>query len=224
MFQRPWHAELLARCLKLWFFKSTGTTIFMVLFFLGYFYVQRMPIYPVTTMPTAGLDDFIGFWPPAFYLYASLWLYTSLVPALQPTFMQLVGYGCAIGSLCLSGLGIFFFFPTAVPFSASAAWFNDSSTALLRQIDLAGNACPSLHVATAVFTATCLHTILRELRCPTWVKASNWVWCLLIVYSTMGIKQHVMWDVLAGTALGLFFSVLYRFFQLRASSRARSFL
>jgi PAP2 superfamily len=207
--KHAWYSEVYSRILHLWFFKSTGTALFMVVFFYGYFSLLRMPVFPVVTMPTTWVDDAIGFWTPAFYIYASLWLYTALVPALQPTFLRLIAYGCGIGSLCLTGLVIFLFFPTAVPFTASADWFNDPSLSLLRKIDMSGNACPSLHVATAIFTAMSLNKLLRDMRCPSWLSVANWIWCTLIVYSTIGIKQHVMWDVVAGLVLALLFGWLY---------------
>jgi membrane-associated phospholipid phosphatase len=28
------------------------------------------------------------------------------------------------------------------------------------------------------------------------------VWCLGILYSTLAVRQHVLWDVIAGAALG----------------------
>jgi PAP2 superfamily len=204
-----WCVQLASRFIYLWFFKSTGTALFMVLFFYSYFALLKSPAFPVTIMSTTWVDDWLVFWPPAFYLYASLWVYTALVPALQPSFLRLVAYGCGIGALCLTGLLTFLFFPTAVPFTASAPWFQDPTLSILRRIDLSGNAFPSLHVATAVFTGMSLHTLLREMQCPRWLKAVNWLWCLLIVYSTMAIKQHVMWDAVAGVFLGLFFGFLY---------------
>ncbi len=205
---RSWYALGAERLMHLWLFKATGTAAFMAIFFYSYFEVLHSPIGVVTLMPLAWVDDWIAFWPPAFYLYASLWAYTSLVPALQPSLARLVAYGCGIGSLCLSGLAIFSFFPTAVPYEFST-WFTDPSLSLLRSLDLAGNACPSLHVATAVFTAMTMHRLLRELEAPHWVQQASWLWCALIIYSTMAIKQHVLWDVLAGLALGLVFGWLY---------------
>ncbi len=207
--KHAWHLEAYSRILHLWFFKSTGTTLFMVSFFYSYFSLLRMPVFPVVTMPTTWVDDAVRFWPPAFYIYASLWLYTTLVPALQPTLLRLIAYGCGMGSLCLTGLVLFLFFPTTIPFTASADWFNDPSLSLLRKIDMSGNACPSLHVATAVFTAMRLNKLLHDMRCPSWLSVVNWIWCILIVYSTMGIKQHVMWDVVAGLVLALLFGWLY---------------
>jgi membrane-associated phospholipid phosphatase len=209
---RSWYARGAERLMHLWFFKATGTAAFMAIFFYSYFAVLHSPIGAVTLMPLTAVDDWIAFWPPAFYLYASLWVYTALVPALQPSLLKLVAYGCGIGSLCLSALVIFSFFPTAVPYEFSS-WFTDPSLSLLRSLDLAGNACPSLHVATAIFTAMAMHQLLRDLQAPPWVRQASWLWCALIVYSTMAIKQHVLWDVLAGLALGLLFGWLYRLLE-----------
>ena len=209
---RTWYTRGAERLMHLWFFKATGTAAFMGIFFYSYFAVLHSPIGAVTIMPLTWADDWIIFWPPAFYLYASLWVYTALVPALQPSLLRLVAYGCGIGSLCLSALVIFSFFPTAVPYEFSS-WFTDPSLSLLRSLDLAGNACPSLHVATAVFTAMAMKQLLRDLEAPPWVKQASWLWCGLIVYSTMAIKQHVLWDVLAGMVLGVFFGWLYSRFE-----------
>ena len=213
----PWFAPCYQRLRHLWFYKTTGTALFTAIFFYSYFAVLKSPAYPVTTMATTVVDDWIVFWPPAFYIYASLWVYTALVPALQPNLLRLIGYGCGIGLLCLTGLLVFVFFPTTVPFS-STDWLTAPTLSLLRQIDLAGNACPSLHVATAIFAGLCLQRLLRSFGCPRWVLVANWVWCLLIVYSTMAIKQHVMWDVLAGILLALVFGWIYPKFEKQLSA------
>ena len=205
---RPWYAHYARRLMHLWYLKAIGTSAFMAIFFYAYFAALNSPVHPVTVMPTTPVDSFVAFWPPAFYLYASLWVYTSLVPALQPSLLRLVAYGVGIGTLCLTGLLLFTFFPTAVPYSSSS-WPADASLSLLHSLDAPGNACPSLHVATALFTALCLHKLLREMPSPDWLKTLNWVWCALIVYSTMAIKQHVMWDVVAGIALAAVFGWLY---------------
>jgi len=210
----PWYALYGERLLHLWVFKATGTSAFMAIFFYGYFAALESPVHPVAVMPTTPLDDWIAFWPPAFYLYASLWVYTSLVPALQPSLLRLVAYGVGIGALCLTGLVLFTFLPTAVPYGPSS-WPADASLSLLHSLDAPGNACPSLHVATALFSALCLHRLLREMPSPGWLKVLNWLWCALIMYSTLAIKQHVVWDAVAGIALALPFAWLYAQLETR---------
>ncbi len=73
----------------------------------------------------------------------------------------------------------------------------------LKTADLAGNACPSLHVAFAVFAGIWLDRQLREIRLRRRIaRRINWLWCFGIVYSTIAVRQHVALDALAGAVLG----------------------
>jgi len=187
--------------LRAWFWlKAIGTTAFMSLFFVGYFHVLRHPVHPTVEMPLTVVDSWIGFTPWGLWPYISLWVYVALPPSLLPNVRVLVGYGMWIGVLCLAGLACFYLWPTAVPhvpLNTTHVGFD-----LLRGVDAAGNACPSLHVATATFSALWLDRLLRELALPR-ARVANAVWFGLIVWSTMAIKQHVWWDVVGGFALAL---------------------
>lgn len=134
-------------------------------------------------------------------VYLSLWFYVSLPPALLATRRELYRYAFAIGVTCCIGLLIFYFWPTTVP-NLSETRTMHASVEFLKSIDASGNACPSLHVATALFSAIWLHVILRNFTSPTWVLVFNWIWCLGILYSTLAVRQHVLVDVLAGIFLG----------------------
>ena len=79
--------------------------------------------------------------------------------------------------------------------------------ALLRGVDAAGNACPSMHVAIAMFSAICLHDVLRRLCVPRGWQLFNGAWFLAIAYSTVALKQHVVIDVVSGVLLGLIFAL-----------------
>ena len=61
-------------------------------------------------------------------------------------------YGLWLCGLCLTGLVIFYFWPTQVPSLALDAT-DFPGFAFLRRVDAASNACPSMHVAVAIFTA-----------------------------------------------------------------------
>ena len=80
--------------------------------------------------------------------------------------------------------------------------------AVLHGIDETGNACPSMHVAAAVFTVVRVRDVLRLVRAPAALRLLNVAWCVAIVYSTLAIKQHVVLDVVGGTALGLAFALM----------------
>ena len=178
----------------------------MWLFFVGYFHVLRYPVRAVTEMPLTLLDPWITFQPTALVAYVSLWLYVSLPAGLMPSLRQLLAYGLWVGALCAAGLAIFYAFPTAVPRPQLPVGVAlPPGFALLQGVDAAGNACPSLHVATAVFSACWIDWLLRRLHAPWLPRALNGLWVLLIVYSTMAIKQHVALDVVGGTLLALLF-------------------
>ncbi len=184
------------------YLKCIGTILFIGLFFGAYFYLLKEPSYSTTVMPITLLDHLIGFQPQALPLYISLWIYVSLPPAFLATRRELYGYARAMAMTCLAGLIVFYFWPTAVP-AATIDWAQYPDVDFLKNIDAAGNACPSLHVATAVFSGIWLHHLLRRFGTPRWILAFNWMWCIGIVYSTLATRQHVAVDVLAGLVLGV---------------------
>jgi membrane-associated phospholipid phosphatase len=179
----------------------------MALFFFAYFLVLHHPLFPVTTMPLTALDRLIRFRPEALPLYLSLWFYVSLVPALLMDRRELVSYILAVGGMSIIGLGIFLRWPTTV-FWPDADWSQHPAFAFLQSVDASGNACPSLHVAFAMFTAIWLNRLLRQIDAGCGVRALNWLWCLGILYSTVAIRQHVALDVLAGAGLGVVVAVV----------------
>ena len=210
--QRPtdvgWLQQVGARVLTWWPVKMIGTTVGMAAFFFVYFWLLWHPFFPVTIMPLTVVDRLIGFFPEALPLYLSLWFYVSLAPALLIDRRELASYGLATVALSAIGLGIFLFWPTTVP-RPDVDWSQHSTFAFLKSVDASGNACPSLHVAFAVFTAVWLGRILRQMGAGGSVRALNWLWCAGILYSTIAIRQHVALDVLAGAVLGLGVAVVH---------------
>lgn len=213
----PWHHQLVAVIPRHVLIKSIGTTLFIGLFFGAYLYLLKTPVYPTTVMPYTMLDRLIGFQPQALPLYISLWVYVSLPPALLSTRRELYGYAMAMAATCLAGLIIFYFWPTAVP-AANIDWSQDPAVDFLKNMDASGNACPSLHVTTAIFSAMWLHHLLRNFGAPKWILSFNWAWCIGIIYSTLATRQHVAVDVMAGLVLGL----LAAWLSLLASRRGLS--
>lgn len=182
------------------YLKSIGTTLFIAVFFGAYFYLLKHPAYQITVMPITLLDHLIGFQPQALPIYLSLWLYVSLPPAFFSTRRELYGYGMAMALMCMTALIIFYIWPTAVPV-AHIDWAQYPNVDFLKNVDASGNACPSLHVATAFFSGIWLHYLLRHFGAPLWILSINSIWCLGIIYSTIAIRQHVAVDVWAGLAL-----------------------
>lgn len=200
--QTPWYRQMAAVIPRHVHLKSIGTMLFIGLFFGAYFYLLKEPAYPTTVMPVTLLDNLIGFQPLALPMYISLWVYVSLPPALLATRRELYGYGMAMAGTCLAGLIVFYLWPTAVP-AANIDWARYPDVDFLKSMDASGNACPSLHVTTAVFSGIWLHHLLRRFGAPPWILIFNGVWCIGIIYSTLATRQHVAVDVLAGLALGV---------------------
>ncbi|WP_443083431.1 phosphatase PAP2 family protein [Variovorax sp. PBL-E5] len=203
---QPWTAEIWLRIRRHFALKLIGTTVFTWLFFIAYFQLLRHPVHAVTVMPLTALDHLIPFQPQLLFAYFSLWVYIGIAPGLQLTFQELVVYGLWVGALCLTGLGLFYVWPTQIPpLDLDAAGF--PGFAMLQGVDAAGNACPSMHVAAAIFTAIRIEQVLREARTPAVLRLLNAAWFVAIAYSTLAVKQHVVLDAAAGALLGLAFAL-----------------
>ena len=214
-----WRHELWYRMRHLFLLKLGGTSAWVFLFFTGYFYLLGHVAYPVTVMPLTPLDRLVPLTPWALGPYLTLWLYVGVAPGLQRTLGELLAYGAWAGLLCMVGLAIFYRWPTQVPAFA----FDRSSLpgfGLLQGIDSAGNACPSMHVAIAMFTAIWVDVLLRECRAPAVLRGLDWLWFAAIAWSTVAIRQHVVIDAVAGAVLGAGFAAPS--LKWRPGSRARS--
>jgi peptidoglycan/xylan/chitin deacetylase (PgdA/CDA1 family) len=196
-----WPGQLRSRFAAHWPLKAWLIPLFMTGFFAGYFHLLRHPLFPVTIIPLTALDRLITFRPAAVWIYASLWFYALLGAALLRGRREFFVYGAAVVTLTGVGFGTFLFWPNATP-PPHADWALYPSFRFLETVDAAGNACPSLHVAFAVFTAVWFERLLRPGGASVVVRALNGAWCLAIVYSTLATKQHVTIDALAGAALG----------------------
>ena len=200
-----WAADLGQRIWTMLLLKFAGICVFMWLFFLGYFHTLRPPASAVGLMPLTPIDTWLPFQPGWLPVYLSLWFYVGIAPGLMLSLRELVVYGLWAAAMCAVGLGIFYLWPNAVPpltIDVSAY----PGFAMLQGVDAPGNACPSMHVAAAMFTVLWVRRLLRIVGAPPWLGIVNVVWFLAIAYSTVAIRQHVLIDALAGAALGALFA------------------
>lgn len=201
--------ELRGRVAAHYLLKGIASPLAIGFFFAAYFLVLQNPIFPVRMVPVLGIDRWIPVLPWSVWLYFSLWVYVCLPQTLMRELRPMGHY--LLGAAVLSGIGllVFIVWPTAVP-EWGVDWNAYPSLTFLKEADASGNACPSLHVAFAVFSGFWLGTLIQRLGAhPAWHWA-NGVWCLGIILSTMTTKQHVFWDVLAGAVLGgLVFTLNY---------------
>ena len=212
----PWYRQIAIRMASRSPLKALGTTVFMVLFFWAYFAVLRNPLFPVTPMPLTWLDRAIPVAGLAFPFYASLWVYASLPVAFMKEIRAMLLFGLWMAVMCLLCLGIFWLLPTGVP-PAGIDWRLYPEMAMIKDVDTGGNACPSLHVASAVFTAVWLGRIVDIVNAPSAMRWLSWLHCLAILWSTIATRQHVVLDVAAGAVVGLIFGLLSLRHALRSA-------
>lgn len=191
-------ATRVGRCVWL---KSLGTPLFMSMFFIAYFAILRSPPSPPVQIPLTAPDHWIAFQPAALIPYASLWIYVILPSALMVRLPELIGHTLGAAGLSMAGLMIFIIWPTVTP-PAAIDWAAHPQMQFLKSIDASGNACPSLHVAFAVFSAFWLARMLRRVGAGSFAHTLNVLWAAIIFYSTLATRQHVALDALAGALLG----------------------
>lgn len=211
-----WRTELCWRMRHLFALKFVGVSVFTWLFFLGYFHTLRFPVHEMTVMPLTLIDRLVPFQPEWLVAYFSLWVYVGVAPGLERSFRELVVYGVWVAAMCLAGLGFFYLWPTQIP-ASMAVESSFPGFALMRGVDAAGNACPSMHVAVAMFTAIRIGAVLRRIGAPAWARLINLLWLAAISYSTLAVKQHVALDMAAGALLGLAFALPSLYWRPRPS-------
>lgn len=199
--QPAWWRAMGDRATRFVWIKAIGTPLGIALFFVGYFLTLRHPLFPITTMPLLAADRWLPFTPELLPLYASLWLYVSLQPALLADTREIKAYVLGTLGLSLAGFAVFVAWPTQVP-AFDIDWAAHPGFERLKELDVAGNACPSLHAAFAVYTAWWLRSALADIGAPRLLHVLNWLWCAGIVVATVAVRQHVVLDAATGVALG----------------------
>ena len=192
-------AALFDRVAVRWRTKAIANTFGLWGFITAYFWIQNHPQFELTHMPLTALDYWIPYFGPAIVPYATLWLYVSLPLAFLVRPWEFKSFGIGAALLSFLGLGCFYLWPTAVP--VVAGWTPEAAS-FLRNVDGPGNACPSLHVAFAVFSWVWLRRLIEDMGGSTSIRVGNAAWCWAIILSTLAIRQHVVLDVVAGAALG----------------------
>ena len=195
------------RLTRLMLWKALGTSLAIFLFFVAYFYLLDHPAYPVREAPLLPIDGKLPILDWSALVYFSLWIYISLPAGFMINLRAMSHYLLGATVMALVGLSFFYFFPTSVP-NSPADWTHYPLLEFLKSKDHSGNACPSLHVAYAVFAASWLHEILRISGTGLLPKGINIIWCVAIVLSTLTTRQHVWIDVLSGIFLALVVSPL----------------
>jgi hypothetical protein len=190
------------RLASLFWLKTLGSICAISSFFVLYFIVLKHPLITVREVPLLPLDTWVPVLSSSVWIYFSLWVYICIPSSMMHQAGQLGVY--LLGAFLMSaiGLSVFLFFPTTVP-TWEIDWSQYRFLYFLKQSDASGNACPSLHVAFAVYSGFWLARMLRIVEATWPVHFVNVLWATLIVLSTLTTKQHVLVDVLVGIPFGL---------------------
>jgi len=78
--ETAWPGGLGPRLKAHWRFKLMAGAIIFIAFFVGYFLLLNVHVFPVREMPVTALDRLIAFQPGALLLYLSLYLYIPSAP------------------------------------------------------------------------------------------------------------------------------------------------
>ncbi len=194
-----WKQRLVAH----FWLKAIGETMAITLFMVVYFYVMRNPLFPVRVMPLMTPDHWAPLLPWTTWVYFSLWIYICIPTVFMGARQVLWNYFLGALLMAIIGLGVFVGYPTMAPpfdidWDQYPAWLS-----FMKGEEMAGNACPSMHVSYTVLAALWTTWMLRVVKGPGWLHALNIVWGLAIVVSTMTTKQHVFIDVALGVLLGV---------------------
>ena len=136
----------------------------------------------------------------AVWLYLSICLLMPIGPFLMNNRKQIFRYATGIILISLFANFIFLFWPTSCP-RPNVQGTNIAYQALTG-IDNPLHAFPSLHAAFAVYSALCGGLVLREIGSRGFWQISLWLWAFLILYATLATKQHIVADIIAGSAIG----------------------
>lgn len=198
--------------------KAIGHTVAITVFFMAYFHVAENPMFEVTTMPSLPLDDWTPLIASSVWIYFSLWVYICLPASLMTTGVLLWQYFLGSLVLAVAGLWIFLLWPTQTP-DWPVDWSQQpAAIRFLKNEDLSRNACPSLHVAYALFAGCWLDMMLRRVRAGRGWRWGNVFWALAIIISTLTTKQHVVIDLVFGALLGGLIFAVNRNWVRRAES------
>lgn len=143
------------------------------------------------------------------WIYLSVYLMMPIGPVLMNTREQLFRYAGGILLISLLADTVFIFYPTTCPRPTPIG--NSRLYQLLVTIDNPFHGFPSLHAAFAVYSALCAWRMLRQFSWRSSADAAVWIWAILILYSTLATKQHMLVDIAVGSALGttIYFMVFH---------------
>lgn len=193
--------ELLRRVQTLLWPKLGLTLAVNLLFWGGYGWLARHAVFPVQPMARTWLDEAVGFSPePWAAVYLSQFLLTGLLPWLIDSPQVLRRYVGAMFLLSAVSFVVFLVWPVASPRPSGTT--GSTLLAWIFRADGIYNAFPSLHAGFLVLIGGLGWRMFGQRLSPA-VIVLFVAWAAAILYSTLATRQHYVWDLVAGCAVGL---------------------
>jgi len=187
--------EIRSGDLMLWEGSHNAAVVVVIgLWALVYFGTQKLIMRRARPLRPSRWDAHIPEWERAAFVYVLAYPYPLVLFVVVATDAAAARVIAAFVLLVLSSGLLFLLFPTAIRRTREPRSF---LLRIIYRLDSGGNCIPSLHSASALLT-TCL---LYYLEAPhAWLG----ILCTLAISgAALSIRQHYLWDILAGYILGL---------------------
>jgi membrane-associated phospholipid phosphatase len=172
-----------------------------------YAFTNRLIIFEPKKLQLTSFDLFLGFSPSWIWVYLSAYIFVFVCYFLSDNQEKKNEFIYSFCFLTILSNLIFFFFPTLVSridFSLNEVdGLTHLAFTILRSLDQEVNCLPSLHVGTAFLGS---YLFLGKNSLLFWI---TFLWSVLIAFSTLYTKQHIIWDAIAGFVLASFCYLLF---------------
>jgi membrane-associated phospholipid phosphatase len=186
----------------------------IILFVICYMTPNHIQIFEPSYLHLFDFEKAIPFIDWSLWIYMTSYIYVALVFILlrKKENMNHIFYAQIL--LLFIGMVIFFVYPTVYPRPMMEYnGITGGMVNLLYSMDTPNNAMPSLHIALTFIAGFGFIKERRRLL-PLFM-----IWAILISISTLTVKQHYLWDVLAGFVLAIvFYWISFKFIRPFATS------
>tara|TARA_R110000868_G_scaffold132380_3_gene343214 strand:+ start:37462 stop:38094 length:633 start_codon:yes stop_codon:yes gene_type:complete len=169
-----------------------------------YFTAQSFPQAPITLVPHTQWDHQIALDVSWIWIYLIAYAYVPIVFLFLKQKKTVYLYAFSYLIISIISVTVFMFYPTTLPRESFPTDTSFAGLALdwLRGLDQPTNCLPSLHVATAWQSSWWLY---QEKK---WPGILGFIFSALVVWSTLAVKQHVVWDAITGSAVAVIAIIL----------------
>lgn len=179
--------------------------ILVIWIILPYALLQHVAVREIWWIEPTWFDRWVGIHFHSIWLYTSFYLLLGLTGLLVERRVYLK-YLYAVGWTAMAAHMIFLMLPNGLSREAIETQGAPAIYQWLVALDQPRNAFPSLHVALSVVAGLAVQS---SQRFSVAIKLVAWLWVLGIIWSTIALGQHVIYDAISGTliAVGVWWAV-----------------